>query len=77
MSKDNEVELLQEQVSDLQQQLAFQENTIAELNDIVTQQMQEMVDFNKKLMLLNDKMKGLETRVGEPGAPAQERPPHY
>jgi SlyX protein len=65
-----------EALIELQTQLAFQEHTIAELNDVVTAQQKQLDLLRLELKMLRDKLGDLEVRV-ETGPPADEKPPHY
>jgi SlyX protein len=61
---------------ELQTQLAFQEHTIAELNDVLTSQQQQIDLLRLEIKLLKENLGMLEDRI-EVGAPQNERPPHY
>ncbi|MDY6984248.1 MAG: SlyX family protein [Pseudomonadota bacterium] len=61
---------------ELQTQLAFQEHTIAELNDVLTSQQQQIDLLRLEIKLLKDKLGVLEDRI-EVGPPQNEKPPHY
>jgi SlyX protein len=61
---------------EIQTQLAFQEQTIAELNDVVTGQQKQIDVLRLEIKLLKEKLGGLEDRV-DSGPPQDERPPHY
>jgi SlyX protein len=65
-----------EELIELQTQLAFQEHTIAELNDVVTNQQKQLDLLRLELKMLREKLGDLEVRV-ETGPPGQEKPPHY
>ncbi len=61
---------------ELQTQLAFQEQTIAELNDVLTSQQQQIDLLRLEIKLLKEKFGMLEDRI-ETGPSQDERPPHY
>jgi SlyX protein len=61
---------------ELQTQLAFQEHTIGELNEILTNQQQQIDMLRLEIKLLKEKFGTLEEKV-EMGPPQDERPPHY
>lgn len=66
---------MQEELIELQSQFAFQEQTIAELNEALIAQQQQIDRLQKQLMMLMDRLKELE---GEPSpAGVDEKPPHY
>ena len=75
MSDDATLMLLQE----LQSQLAFQDDTIAALNDAVSAQQQEILLLRRQLELLKQRQDEQAAALEEiPGADvASERPPHY
>ena len=68
---------LEEQLTELQTRLAFQDHTIHELNDVITDQQKQIDRLSEKLRLLDDKLKTLEDAVPASHDPVQERPPHY
>jgi SlyX protein len=61
---------------ELQTQLAFQEQTISELNDALTSQQQQIDLLRMEIKLLKDNLGMLEDRI-ESGPPQNEKPPHY
>jgi len=65
-----------EELIELQTQLAFQEQTIAELNSAVTNQQQQIDLLRREIVLLKEKFGALEEKV-EVGPEQDERPPHY
>ena len=65
-----------EELIELQTQLAFQEQTIAELNSAVTDQQRQLDLLRLELKFLKEKFGALEEKI-EVGAPQDERPPHY
>jgi SlyX protein len=67
---------MSEELIELQTQLAFQEHTIAELNDVVTAQQKQLDLLRLELKMLRDKLGDIELRV-ETGPQGQEKPPHY
>lgn len=75
-NKASELDLLNNKIIDLESKLAFQEHTIQELNDVVTQQQTELMIFKKQLIKINAQ---LENQPGSNIAdPSQETPPpHY
>lgn len=68
------------QLSELQSQLAFQDDTIAALNDALAQQQRELLTLRRQLELLKqrqDEQAAALDQGSEEAAPALERPPHY
>lgn len=61
---------------ELQTQLAFQEHTISELNDVLTSQQQQIDLLRLEIKLLKEKLGVLEDRI-DTAPPQHERPPHY
>ena len=69
---------MQNELIELQTQLAFQEQTIGELNDALTSQQQQLDSLRLELRLLHDKFEeGIA--AGESGefSAVDEKPPHY
>ena len=61
---------------ELQTQLAFQEQTIAELNDALIGQQQQIDLLRLEIKLLKEKLGVLEDRI-DSAPPQDEKPPHY
>ena len=61
---------------ELQTQLAFQEQTTAELNAALISQQRQIDLLRLEIKLLKDKLGMLEDRI-ETGPPQNEKPPHY
>lgn len=61
---------------ELQTQLAFQEQTIAELNEVMISQQKQIDLLRLEIKLLKEKLGVLEDRI-ETGPPQNEKPPHY
>lgn len=63
---------------DLQERLAYQEDTIAQLNAVVTQQHADIMQLQQQMRILAKKFEDLVYSQGaEPLGDANERPPHY
>ncbi|MDH5571083.1 MAG: SlyX family protein [Gammaproteobacteria bacterium] len=69
----------EEQIIELESRLAFQELSILELNEIITQQQKQLDKLYATVHMLDHKMRELaESRSGNAGeSPQNERPPHY
>lgn len=61
---------------ELQTQLAFQEHSISELNEVMISQQKQIDLLRLEIKLLKDKFGVLEDRI-ETGPPQSEKPPHY
>ena len=62
---------------DLQTRLAFQDQAIAELSDVIADQQRQLDQMRQRLKLLGDKLDALEGTLPQGSAPDQEIPPHY
>ena len=69
---------LEAQLQELQAQFAFQEDTVASLNEALAVQQREILLLKEELALLKQRIKEQGDTLSEmAGAPADERPPHY
>lgn len=73
-------EKMQQQLVELQTQLAYQEDMLRELNDAMSGQQQEILILRRQLELLKQRQD--EQSEGGSGAgpgaePGEEKPPHY
>ena len=72
---------LEQQLIDMQTQLAFQEDTIQSLNDVVALQQQDILQLKQQVVgLLEDLKELLDNSSGAGGGGGSlfdERPPHY
>lgn len=70
-----------ESFEDLQSRLAFQEQTLADLNDVVARQAEQIGRLEQQLRALAGKYRDLRDAVeqspGDGDSPVDERPPHY
>lgn len=66
-------------IEQLESQLAFQEDTIESLNQLVTQQNKELTDIHDRIRWLGRKLNQLQNNDNGPDSdPSQEPPPpHY
>jgi SlyX protein len=67
---------MSDELIELQTQLAFQEQTIAELNEVMISQQKQIDLLRLEIKLLKDKLGVLEDRI-ETGPSQDEKPPHY
>lgn len=68
---------LHQRIDDLESQLAFQENTIDELNQLVIQQSNELTTFKRHLQLLASRLSQVRDQQSESTTIVDEKPPHY
>ena len=66
-------------IVELQQQVAFQEQTIDALNEVVSRQQQDLIRLDRALALLAQQMasKQQAADAGPGHAEAHQQPPHY
>lgn len=66
------------QLSNLEMQLTFQEDTIDSLNQLVTEQTQQIIEMQKQIKWLGQRMKQMQdNQSGNPDPAAEPPPPHY
>jgi len=70
-----ELQQLQAELVELQTQVAFQEQTIGELNSALGQQQRDISELQRHWDVLRQQHVELQARV--PAAPVDEKPPHY
>ncbi len=69
---------LSQRIADLESQLAFQDDTIETLNQLVIQQSTELQQLQHKMQVLVDKFRQLQDNGdGNDSKPEDEIPPHY
>ncbi len=64
-----------EALVEIQTRLEFQDRTIAELNDVITDQQKQLDSLSRRLEMLGDNLKVLEASVET--EQDDEKPPHY
>lgn len=74
---DQELQHLLQRVDELETRLAFQEDTLNTLDRVVAEQDQLISRQQLQLQLLAEKFKTMESRLDQPQAMVDERPPHY
>lgn len=75
----NELEELQDQLIELQTRVSYQDDTLAQLNDVITEQDSIIRILQKQMIALakkHDEMNYSQEQQGTSN-PADERPPHY
>ena len=68
---------LEKRIDDLEERLAFQDDALQKLDDALASQQQQIMMLERKLDLMIEHMKKLETALPDGGDPADEKPPHY
>lgn len=67
-----------ETLAELQSRMAFQEDTLHSLNQVIATQDASIARLQKQMQVLNTKLNDLATAVDEStGSDDQEVPPHY
>lgn len=66
----------EERFIDLETRIAYQENLIQELNDVVTKQQMTIDQMERTLSVLVARVRDLMEGMGE-GTVIDEKPPHY
>ncbi|WFU39356.1 SlyX family protein [Bradyrhizobium sp. CB82] len=70
----NEIRTLSERIDTLEAKLAYQDDTIEQLNQTITAQWKQIDALTRQIAALNERLQ--EAEANAPG-PANERPPHY
>ncbi len=65
-------------IADLQVRIAFLDDLVEQLNDQVAQQGAEIIDLNKKMQILYQRVESSDLSGGiAPFDPLTNKPPHY
>ena len=76
--EDNSDEAVEKQMIELQTKLAFQEDTVQALNDIVSEQQQDILALKSQVNLLLEELKSVLINLESGGISTHsETPPHY
>ncbi|WP_039911950.1 SlyX family protein [Cellvibrio mixtus] len=68
----------QEQLIDLQTRVAYQEDTLEQLNQVITQQDADITQLKQQIRILAQRLEDSLRTQGQGGEQIQdERPPHY
>lgn len=76
-NQNSPIKTLELRIDDLESQLAFQEETIDQLNQLVTEQNNELVTFKHHLQLLAGRVSQMRDQQPEGTSQVDEKPPHY
>jgi SlyX protein len=69
---------LQERMIELETRVVFQEDTLNELNSVITRQDQEIIRLRQQVALIAKRFDDyLYTQEQGSASPDQQRPPHY
>ena len=66
-----------DRIIEIETKLAFQEDTLQALNEVVCRQQNQIEQLEAKLVLLIDRYKQLSAEQGAGNTPVDEKPPHY
>jgi len=66
-----------DRIRELESKLAFQEHTLAELNQVVYEQQRRIARLEDACRELGGELKALTEKVGAEDSPGEEKPPHY
>lgn len=74
-----DIDTLQQQMMELQSQLAFQEDAVSSLDAALALQQQEIMLLRRQVELLRQRQQDNEAanEAGIATAPLDEKPPHY
>lgn len=78
VDSDNNADITR-QINDLQSKLAFQEDTVHVLNEVVSEQQQDIISLKTQMRTLLDELKNVleELDTGASRLMDSEKPPHY
>ena len=69
---------LEQQMIELQSKLAYQEDTVQTLNDVVSKQQVDILQLKSQMGQVVGELRAILSDLGEDGeSSAQQRPPHY
>lgn len=69
---------IEDQLMDLQTRVAYQENTLEQLNDVIAEQDADIIQLKQQIRLLAKRMEEVESEQSIGDAEIiDERPPHY
>ena len=74
----DKLEQIEQQLEHLQTQVAFQDDTIEQLNKVITKQDAIIRKMEQRFILIGEKIQDMESQLpNKPFNPADELPPHY
>ena len=76
MSEDEPAQTIEKRLDELEFRIAFQEDTISQLNDVITRQRDELDRLNRQLIEVIDTLRSAMQTGGTP-VDIDEKPPHY
>ncbi len=73
---------LEQKFIQMEERLAFQEDTIQKLDDAMASQQRQLLEMAKQIQLLAEQLRKVETDLAHPpgitsGSLEDEKPPHY
>lgn len=76
MSNEDQLQALQQQVVELQTQLAFQEQAISELGGVLASQQHDLTALQREWVSVKERYASLREQLPDSN-PVDEKPPHY
>lgn len=68
----------QEKLDELEMKIAFQDDTIEQLNKVITKQDTIIRKLEERFLVLGEKLQDMQSQLpNKPFNPADELPPHY
>lgn len=67
----------QARIDELEERIAFQEDTIQKLDDAMADQQRQLMNFEHELALMLEHVKKLESPRSQGTTEQDEKPPHY
>jgi SlyX protein len=64
---------LEHRIDELELRLAYQDKTIADLNDVITAQWKKIEALERQLLRLDEELRDIDSLE----APPNQKPPHY
>lgn len=70
---------LESRIAELEARLAFADDSLRSLNEVITRQDQELLQLRRELNLHAERLKGVAQQLEQSAeaSPASEVPPHY
>ncbi len=74
----SELTELQQQIENLETKIAFQDDAIEQLNQVITKQDAIIRKMEEKFLAIGEKLQDMQSQMPDkPFNPADELPPHY